>query len=476
MVGVMTGSLHCLDDDLLSLRETWTGALPAFGIAQGEVSADVASMSDAGLLATTDALAHLVRDAEAVMARVAGEIARRSPASLGKEGLAKKQGFQNPAHLVAAATGGAVAGAARIVGVGKATAPRLSLTGEVLPPAHPHVAAGLAAGSVSVDAASAITTMLDRVAPRADSVMADGFEQLLTERAADLPHTLLLRMIRECEARLDQDGLAPREEAMRAARSVRLWEDSAGRLRLAGVFDPETGAPIKGAVEALVTEMIRASGKGGGEETQTVIPDERTIVQMQADAMSMIARHVAGCSQMPSTPSTTMVVRMELSTLLEGLGQGTVDGLTQPVSAGTIRKMAATAGIIPAVFGVQSLPLDLGHDHRLFSRAQRLALAERDGGCAGCGLDVAYTQAHHVFWWKRDNGPTDLNNGVLLCPPCHTRVHDDGWTIQIRDGQVWFTPPPHVDIEQKPRLGGKARYALPTPGPKTEPDPTSGPD
>lgn len=124
--------------------------------------------------------------------------------------------------------------------------------------------------------------------------MADGFEQLLTERAADLPHTLLLRMIRECEARLDQDGLAPREETMRAARSLRLWEDSAGRLRLAGVFDPETGAPIKGAVEALVTEMIRASGKGGGEETQTVIPDERTIVQMQADAMSMIARHVAG--------------------------------------------------------------------------------------------------------------------------------------------------------------------------------------
>jgi hypothetical protein len=26
---------------------------------------------------------------------------------------------------------------------------------------------------------------------------------------------------------------------------------------------------------------------------------------------------------------------------------------------------------------------------------------------------------------------------------------------------VWFIPPPHVDIEQKPRLGGKARYALP---------------
>jgi 5-methylcytosine-specific restriction protein A len=457
----MTQSLQCLDNDLTSLRETWAGALPAFGGTAADLSGEVASMSDAGLLSATDALARLLRDAEAVMARVAGEVARRSPSDLGKEGLAKKQGFQNPAHLVAAATGGALAGASRIVGVGKATAPRMSLTGEVLPPSHPHVAAGLAAGSISVDAASAITTMLDRVAPRADPDLAEAIEQVLAERAADLPHSLLLRMIREAEARLDQDGLAPREEAMRAERSVRMWEDSAGRLRVNAVFDPETGAPVKGAIEALVTDMIRAASGRGDEDAPTVMPDDRTIQQMQADALSMIARHVAGCSRMPSVPSTTMVVRMELTTLLEGLGQGTVDGLLQPVSAGTIRKMAASASIIPAVFGGESLPLDMGHDHRLFSRAQRLALAERDGGCAGCGLDVAYTQAHHILWWKRDDGPTDLSNGVLLCPPCHTRVHEDGWVIEVREGQVWFTPPPHVDIDQKPRLGGKARYALP---------------
>jgi 5-methylcytosine-specific restriction protein A len=458
----MTQSLQCLDNDLTSLRETWAGALPAFGSAAADVSGEVASMSDAGLLSATDALARLLRDAEAVLARVAGEVARRSPSDLGKEGLAKKQGFQNPADLVAAATGGAVAAASRIVSVGKATAPRVSLTGEVLPPAHPHVAAGIAAGRISVDAASAITTMLDRVAPRADPAMAEAIEEILAERAFGLPLTLLLRMVREAEARLDQDGLAPREEAMRAERSVRIWEDSAGRLRVNGVFDPESGAPVKGAIEALVTQMIRAaSGRGDGEDAATVMPDDRTIQQMQADALSMIARHMAGCSRMPSVPPTTMVVRMDLSTLLEGLGQGTVDGLLQPVTAGTIRKMAAAASIIPAVFGGESLPLDLGHDHRLFSSAQRLALAERDGGCAGCGLDVAYTQAHHVLWWKRDSGPTDLSNGVLLCPPCHTRVHEDGWTIEIRDGQVWFTPPPHVDIDQKPRLGGKARYALP---------------
>jgi hypothetical protein len=28
-------------------------------------------------------------------------------------------------------------------------------------------------------------------------------------------------------------------------------------------------------------------------------------------------------------------------------------------------------------------------------------------------------------------------------------------------GQVWFIPPPHVDLDQTPRLGGKARYGIP---------------
>ena len=182
---------------------------------------------------------------------------------------------------------------------------------------------------------------------------------------------------------------------------------------------------------------------------------------MQADALAMIAGHVLGCARMPSGPAVTMVVRTELTTLTEGIGHGHIDGLSQPVSAGTIRKMAATAGLIPAVFGGESLPLDLGRDARLFSWPQRLALAERDGGCACCGLDVAYTEAHHIDWWKRDAGPTDLDNGVLLCPPCHGRIHDDGWIIKVHDGQVWFIPPSHVDINQTPRLGGKARFSLP---------------
>ncbi|TAM68198.1 MAG: DUF222 domain-containing protein [Microbacteriaceae bacterium] len=85
------------------------------------------------------------------------------------------------------------------------------MTGEVLPPVHPHVASALSAGTIGVAAASAITTMLDRVARRSDPAQADALERLLAERAADIPLDLLFRLIREAEARLDQDGIAPKK-------------------------------------------------------------------------------------------------------------------------------------------------------------------------------------------------------------------------------------------------------------------------
>ncbi|WP_460870929.1 DUF222 domain-containing protein [Parafrigoribacterium mesophilum] len=400
----MEQPLQFLEDDVKSLRRTWVGALPAFGGGAGiDPAGEVALMSDAGLVAVTGAVGHLVRASEAVLARVAGEVAKRSPAELGREGLAKKQGFVNSVSLVAAATGGSVAAAARMVQVGRATAPRQSLTGEVLPPAHPYVARAVNCGRISSDAAAAITGMLDRVAVRANPQQADEYERVLAEHAAQLPHALVIRMVREAEARLDQDGLAPREEDMHASRFLHIREDEHGVIRLTAALDPATGAPIKVAVEAAVTQMIRARRTDAdGTDTDhtpdgtdadstvvgSVVADDRSVPQMQADALAMIAGHTLGCSRMPTGPAVTMVVRTELTTLTEGLGHGHIDGLTQPVSAGTIRKLAATAGLIPAVFGGDSLPLDLGRDARLFSWPQRLALAERDGGCEGVRLSV----------------------------------------------------------------------------------------
>jgi hypothetical protein len=245
-MGVMKNpALESLTRDLHALGETWAGALPPFGsdAVLSSTQAHLEAMSDDGLVRVTDAVAQVIRDAQAMMSRVGGEVARRSPKEIGNDGLAKKQGFLNAARFVAAATGGALAEASRMVSVGEATAARPSLTGEVLPPKHPHVAAALDAGTLSVEGAALITGMLDRVAPRANPEQANSAERVLVERGADVPNDLLRSMVREAEARLDRDGIKPREDEQRKGRFLNLREDSNGMVCITGKLDPETGAP-----------------------------------------------------------------------------------------------------------------------------------------------------------------------------------------------------------------------------------------
>ncbi|KQX08198.1 hypothetical protein ASC59_11085 [Leifsonia sp. Root1293] len=469
------------------MTNAWAGALPPFDQIPADAQGEVELMSNAGLMGVTDAIARLRRDADALLVRVAAEVGRRSGPEFGTDGLAKQNGFHNPTRLVASATGGSTGEAARFILVGTATASRQDISGARRPARHPHVAAALEAGLISVDAAGSITAMLDRVAPRADAATADAIERILAERAAELPLHLLLRAIKQAEAQLDQDGAEPRDDERWLDRSLSIREDRNGMVHFVARLDPESAAPIKSAIEALVSAGLRAHDASGSDARGTdvrgtdgpgttdpseaaganghpplpAVDDERTIPQRQADALVEIMRHVLGCTHtLAPLASVTTVTRIDLDALRTGLGVGSIDGIDQPVSAGTIRRMAASADLIPMVLGTESVPLDLGRTARLFSRAQRIALHERDGGCASCGQNIGYTHAHHIRWWERDRGPTDVSNGVLLCSFCHHMIHRDGWTIQADLDEVWFIPPPHVDPDRVPRLGGKARFHL----------------
>lgn len=146
------------------VEAAWARALPPFGTRQRtDVSEALHEMDDAGLLALVDEVTALGRRVEALTAAVAGEVAERSPVGSRTESLAHRAGFASPGRLMAAASGGPVGRAAVEAAVGRATARRRTLTGETLPAVHPHVAAVLRRGSVSVAAAHLIVAMLDRV-------------------------------------------------------------------------------------------------------------------------------------------------------------------------------------------------------------------------------------------------------------------------------------------------------------------------
>jgi 5-methylcytosine-specific restriction protein A len=324
------------------------------------------------------------------------------------------------------------------------------------------VATALGSGRLSVAAAGAIVALLDRVALRNDPATVRKAERMLVEQAGGLAMDQLRKILVRAEAWLDPDGVAPREDELRAAVHLHIREDRDGSIIIEGRLDPERGAPVKTVIEGMVGVALRR--REGGERAGAMgIDERRSIPQLRADALTAICRHALDCdSDDVPTGGATVVVRIALEQLESGTGYGTIDGIAQPVSVETIRRMAADAQIIPCVLGGDSELLDFGRAKRLFTTAQKLAIGERDGGCAGCGLPPGMTQVHHLRWWHRDAGPTDLDNGILLCTRCHHRVHDDGWEIRIEGkgvlAKVWFIPPPHVDPARTPRLGGRARY------------------
>lgn len=135
-------------------------------------------MSPGELMGVNEAFGALRRMVDAAYAPVVAEIARQSRPELGKESLAKRQGFRTPARLISATTGASVPEAIKLVAVGEATAPRVSLVGETLPAKHPHVADALAAGRLSVTAASEITRLLDALPPRVAPAAVEGWRRL----------------------------------------------------------------------------------------------------------------------------------------------------------------------------------------------------------------------------------------------------------------------------------------------------------
>ncbi len=129
--------------------------------------------------------------------------------------------------------------------------------------------------------------------------------------------------------------------------------------------------------------------------------------------------------------ATTVMVTIPLETLQTGLGTAQL-GTGEPITAGEARRLACTAGLVPAVLGTRSEVLDLGRTARLFTPAQRKALALRHPRCRAedCDVPAPWCEAHHATPWSH-GGTTDLAEGVLLCHWHHKRAHDTRYQTEL---------------------------------------------
>ncbi|HKJ10851.1 MAG TPA: DUF222 domain-containing protein [Ornithinimicrobium sp.] len=172
-------------------------------------------------------------------------------------------------------------------------------------------------------------------------------------------------------------------------------------------------------------------------------PDPRSATQRRYDALvTMLGRGVAAPDGAPSTAKARILVTMPFDVLtgqLTGLGE-TLTG--EVLSPATVRRLACTAQIIPAVLGSHGEVLDLGRTTRLATPAQHLLLWRRDRHCTypGCTVPPPWCDAHHLTWYSR-GGRTDITNMALLCGRHHTLVHHHDLTATTSpDGVHWQRP------------------------------------
>ncbi len=428
-----------------------TEAVSALGCFSGR---DVAGLGDSELIAAQEAASWLLRLAEVQASIVATEAARRSNGAGG--GLARRSGHRNAPSMVAHSSGGTVGQARELIAAGgllndaaqdDAAGGDDARGGESRGPAprYPKVAAGFASGEISAAKAALVKQTLDQL----DGVMPEQEERLVA-KAVRLSLEDLRKACLQAVALWDQSRWEEREARIRAERFIAFKDDGDGAVHVSGRMDAASAAPIMSWLDA----QVRAGfAKRRDDGLDTADPGEAG--RMRVDALADLARHGMRCDLPGTGVSTTVVVRMDVEALRDGVGIGACDALSTPMSASQLRQMAVDARAIPVVLGGQSLPLDVGRALRFFTPAQRIALAERDGGCAFCHAPVAWTDAHHINSWSQ-TGRSDLSNGVLLCTRCHHRIHDDGWKVTATASEVWFTPPRTVDPEQRPRPGGRA--------------------
>lgn len=361
-----------------------------------------------------------------------------------------------------------------------ATRPRRDfVTAPLAEPALPEVAAVLSEGAADEAACDAVVETLTRARTdlalaavpqdEADALLAAG-ESLL---AAQLHHAdpdgmrrLCARWRQHLDAVVLPDGGIRAEAELRAAQGL----FHRGRRRGLHRWDLHLTDAQHEVLQTVAAAATNPRARGAGPSGQADGPagspdlDPRTRGQRQADTLvsalqAALALAAPGVLPVTAGHRPQVLVTIDHETLLRRVrtASGTAAVLSEaeftgPIDPREIRRIACDAEIIPAVLGGEGEILDLGRSRRLFTRAQRRAVTARDGGCAapGCTLPASWCEIHHIGHWE-DGGPTDVDNGVLLCSHHHHAVHAGWWTVAVVAGIPWFTPARGLDPAQTPR-------------------------
>ena len=381
----------------------------------------------------TPRFAELVADLDRAIRRL--EAAKlRLVAAADRARVAEASGMPDTGSWLARQTRAASAEASRSVRLATALAERERPT-----------TAALAAGVVSPQHAAVIVRATSSLPDDLDASAVETIEGRLVEKAKHLNPRQLHRVARRALAEVESDRAVVdahedalvRDEERRALARARLTLHDNDDDTITGHF---TVPAVAGAILTRVIQSMTAPRRArlGATEAQAGTPAGRGDVTHQAGlAFVELIEHLP-TDRLHTKTAATVVITLDHDKLTAALGVAGLD-TGDVVSAGDLRRLACGAGLVPAVLGGSSLPMDLGRTSRLFTEHQRVALATRHSTCAadGCERPFAWCELHHRDPWSR-GGRSDLADAVPLCGFHHRRIHDPGYRHRFGPDGVTF--------------------------------------
>ncbi|MDO3396347.1 DUF222 domain-containing protein [Nocardioides sp. SOB44] len=313
----------------------------------------------------------------------------------------------------------------------------------------------LGRGDVIAEQASVICTALDELPDDLDAGVLEqaakalvAFAEVHDAKALRVLGRRILEVVAPEVAEAWEAEQLDREEREAEKSSVfRMREDGRGRIKGSFTVPLLVGQMLERALLAFASPKHqianRAADDADGQDEQdeqAPVPVRRPTAQrLGAAFVELVERLDPHSLPQAGGVNATVVVTMTLESLKDGLAAATLD-TGDRISAATARRLACEAGVVPAVLGGKSQPLDVGRSQRLFTGPQRIALGARDGGCTaqGCDAPPAMCHAHHDDLWSHQ-GRTAVERGRLLCPFHHRRIHDPEYEVEVgADNQVSF--------------------------------------
>jgi hypothetical protein len=308
---------------------------------------------------------------------------------------------------------------------------------------HPWVATELTSGGLRTEQARVIAGAVDALPSHVDAQTREAAETVLVgladkHDARDLKQIgkRILDVVAPEVGESHEAAVLEAEES-RAATGVELTmsDDGEGRCRGSFVVPSHIGKMFRRHLLALANPARHTEAELR-DESGEFKPLRRRLGEAFVE---YVERYPTEATPQTAGVNATVVVTMTLAELLAEHATALLDDGSR-MSAGQARRLACEAGIIPVVLGTDSQPLDMGRLRRLFTKAQRIALALRDRGCTarGCETSASGCHAHHDDPWSR-GGLTDLANGRLLCPRHHRLAHDSRYAMTVHaDNEVTF--------------------------------------